>query len=112
MKRILTYIVVVCFAMATVGGNALAVEKKTNKKKVTVQKKAQVKKTSVKATAKSTKGAKKKYDTFIDKNKNGIDDRRENLKSTKTTKGKKKVAKAKKTTTKKTTTTKKSDSKK
>ncbi|MBU8934460.1 MAG: hypothetical protein KOO62_10690 [candidate division Zixibacteria bacterium] len=103
MKRILTYILVVCFAAVSVGGNSWAVKKKTNKKKVTVVKKAPVKKPIVKSV-KGTKGAKKKYDTFIDKNKNGIDDRRENLKSTK---GKKKAAKAKKTTK-----TKKSDSKK
>jgi hypothetical protein len=46
--------------------------------KVEAQKKAEAKKAAAKKAAANSK--KKKYDNFIDKNKNGIDDRKENLK--------------------------------
>lgn len=79
MKQIFVYIIVAVFGIST-GGNVFALKKETKKtEKIEIQKKTTVKKN----TGKADKVTRKKYDTFIDKNKNGIDDRRENLKSTK-----------------------------
>lgn len=85
MKRLMTYLL--CgFFLISVTGNVAAVEKKekkTAKKQVVVKKKA-VPSKSVKVVPKGKKGTvattKRKYDNFIDKNKNGIDDRQERLK--------------------------------
>ena len=52
-----------------------------DKKKKTLPKKTIVKSTKSKNATKTKTSAQKKYDSFVDKNKNGIDDRRENLKS-------------------------------
>ena len=84
MKRIFTYLLTV-FLLFAFTGNLAAVEKKEKKTvKKTVVKKTDKKNKSTKSS-KSTKskkatGSKKKYDTFVDKNKNGIDDRKEKLK--------------------------------
>ena len=84
MKRYITYIFCALF-LFSLSGTAFAVEKKVKKADV---KKTAVKKETPKKNLKDTKTkqtAKKKYDNFIDKNNNGIDDRKENLKK-KTTK--------------------------
>ena len=87
MRKWITYIICTLF-LFSISGSALAVEKKTKDKEATTQKKetpkeTEVKKTNPTMTATTTKvDNKKKYDNFIDKNKNGIDDRREDLKST------------------------------
>jgi len=84
MKRILTYLVCTLFLLAS-GGSAFAVEKKSKDTKPapkTEEKKKPEKKPETEKPEKPTKKPepKKKYDDFVDKNKNGIDDRRENLK--------------------------------
>lgn len=88
MRKLLTYIFCGLF-LFSISGNALAVEKKNKDKKTTTQKKETQKETEVKKTdSKKTStvtgknDSQKKYDIFVDENKNGIDDRRENLKST------------------------------
>ena len=98
MKKILTYFVCSIF-LISLGGNLSAVEKKDKKspkKQVVQKKKVTPKKGSLqfKSTRKST--SRKRYDTFIDKNKNGIDDRRENLKVKPPAKTKKKEEEKKK----------------
>jgi hypothetical protein len=85
MKRLMVYLL--CgFFLISVTGNVAAVEKKEKKPaktQVTQKKKAPIKK-STKFVPKGKKrtivAKKKKYDSFIDKNKNGIDDRQERLK--------------------------------
>ena len=63
-------------------GDVLAVSKKTKKDttktKVVKQEKPKVKKPAPSKTAKKVTNE-KKYDNFIDKNNNGIDDRKEKL---------------------------------
>ena len=83
MKRIL-YTILSLVILFSFCGNSLAVDKKTkkdtSKSKVVKQKKPAAKKPVVKTkkdVKPPTKG--KKYDNFIDKNKNGIDDRKEKL---------------------------------
>jgi len=76
MKRLMAYLL--CgFFLISVTGNVVAVEKKEKKpaKTQVVQKKKVPIKKSTKIIPK-----RKKYDNFIDKNKNGIDDRQERLK--------------------------------
>ena len=91
MKRLMTYLLC-SFFLISVTGNVAAVEKKEKKpaKTQVVQKKKV-------PTKKSTKFVprRKKYDNFIDKNKNGIDDRRERLKKKAKAKVSKKVEKKK-----------------
>ena len=79
-------------------GNVYGVEKKSKEKKKTVKvekKKVALKKPVAKKSTKagkskaSQKKLSKKYNKFIDKNKNGIDDRKENLKAKKTVSKKK-----------------------
>ena len=84
MKRLMAYLL--CgFFLISVTGNVAAVEKKEKKpaKTQVVQKKKVPTKKSAKFIPKGKKGTigakKKKYDNFIDKNKNGIDDRQERL---------------------------------
>lgn len=91
MKRLMAYLL--CgFFLISVTGNVAAVEKKEKKpaKTQVVQKKKV-------PTKKSTKFVprKKKYDNFIDKNKNGIDDRQERLMKKAKAKVSKKVEKKK-----------------
>ncbi len=85
MKRIITYLLCGAF-LFSVTPNVRAVEKKEKKpvkKQIVVKKKTATTK-SIKIVPKGKKKATilkgKKYDNFIDKNKNGIDDRRERLK--------------------------------
>jgi len=76
MKRLMAYLLCGLF-LISVTGNVVAVEKKEKKpvKTQVVQKKKVPTKKSTKIVPK-----RKKYDSFIDKNKNGIDDRQERLK--------------------------------
>lgn len=92
MKRFITYLVCSLF-LVSLSGNVTAVEKKDKKpvKKQVVLKK----KTPTKKGKKFVQRA-KKYDSFIDKNKNGIDDRKENLKQKPAAKAPKKKEKKKK----------------
>ena len=111
MRRYIVYLMVLMFSVSFTAPSLLAVEKKSkNKTAVQKQNKAKkdskAKKSSKKKPVVKKKAPKKlpspKYDSFIDRNRNGIDDRRENLKTK--TKGKKptpkktdkKAAKAKK----------------
>ncbi len=86
MKRFIAYLVCSVF-LISVSGNVAAVEKKEKKpaKTQVVQKnKALTKKGTnvVPMGKKETVGKKtRKYDSFIDNNKNGIDDRQERLKA-------------------------------
>ena len=88
MKRLIVYIICSAF-LVSFAGNAAAVQKKDKKdvKKQVVQKKPAKKPPVIPKSRATLKG--KKYDSFVDRNKNGIDDRREQLK-------KKPAAKAKK----------------
>ena len=98
MKRLITYLVC-CLFLFSLSGNLSAVEKKEKKsvKKQLVQKKKPSPKKNTLKFRKSHKLLKgKKYDTFIDRNKNGIDDRRESLKVKPPAKTKKKTEKKKK----------------
>jgi len=83
MKRLIIYLVCSAF-LISLGGNVMAVEKKDKKpikKEVVLKKnKKSTKKIPLSTTKSKKRVLKKKYDTFIDKNKNGIDDRKENLK--------------------------------
>jgi hypothetical protein len=105
LKRILTYLIALVFSLS-LAAPSMAVEKKEKKKakKTTIQKKSDSKKKVVaKSQKKSSKklksGSKKKYDSFVDRNKNGIDDRAEKKKLKK--KPAKKPASKKKKKTKK-----------
>jgi len=77
MKRILTIITAIALALSF-SMAAIAVEKKEKKAEVKKQQSAQAKDQKTAPTASESK---KKYDSFVDTNKNGIDDRCENLKS-------------------------------
>jgi len=83
MRRLFTYFICAVFFFSLTGDLA-AVEKKKKKEtaKKTVQQKADSSQPVKKSLGKKQRVPKsaKKYDTFIDKNKNGIDDRRERLK--------------------------------
>ena len=80
MKRLIIYIVCVAFCMS-LAGPAYSVEKKKKDKPKTEQKSKQPAKKPTPPPAKKPEPPKKpKYDDFVDKNKNGIDDRKENLK--------------------------------
>ncbi|MFH1373190.1 MAG: hypothetical protein ABII79_05280 [bacterium] len=91
MKKLLVYLVCGVF-LVSVGPTGMAVEKKDKKtvKKQVVTKKEPVTVKSVKVPPKGEKKSAtlkgKKFDSFIDKNKNGIDDRRESLKAKPTAK--------------------------
>ena len=112
IKRLLTFLiaVVVSFSLAV---PVLAVDKKekNDKKKTSIEKKSESKKKAVtkkqpprKQSPKKLKaGSKKKYDNFIDRNKNGIDDRveKKKLKKPSPKKTVKKIKKPKKSITKK-----------
>ncbi len=81
MKRFIVLLVSIAVLVAF-SGDVLAVNKKTKKDttktKVIKQEKPKAKKPAAAKTAKKiTK--EKKYDNFIDKNNNGIDDRKEKL---------------------------------
>ena len=89
MKRILTYLIAALFLTVS-AGTIQAVEKKDKQesKKIEV-KKTDSKKKPPKKTSEKKKPIKssnqkklknKKYDNFVDKNNNGIDDRKEKLK--------------------------------
>ena len=75
MKKILTYLICLAFALS-LSGPVLAVDKKEKKPKT----KTEEKKKPESSDKKKPEAKKKKYDDFIDKNKNGVDDRRENVK--------------------------------
>ncbi|MBD3257455.1 hypothetical protein GF377_03400 [candidate division GN15 bacterium] len=80
MKRLLTILLTVVTCTAFVlgsAGNVVAVEKKDKPKSESSEKD---KKPADSKSKKDKKKPEKKYDDFIDKNKNGVDDRRENLK--------------------------------
>lgn len=84
MKRAILFLILGLF-LVSAGGNAWSVEKKSKDKKPaskTEEKKKPEKKPEAKKpqAPPKKKKPKKKYDDFVDKNKNGIDDRRENLK--------------------------------
>ncbi|HOD65872.1 MAG TPA: hypothetical protein PK186_00835 [candidate division Zixibacteria bacterium] len=83
IKRI--FISLVCAGLLfSLGGNAGAVEKKSKDDKAKTETKAgAVKKDAPvkKDPAAAKKPATKQFDTFVDENGNGIDDRRENLKN-------------------------------
>ena len=84
MRRLISYLIVVILMMATIQP-AWAVDKKKKEepKKTTVEvKKKQAEKIKAPVIS-ATKGLSKKFDKFVDKNKNGIDDRRENLRTKK-----------------------------
>lgn len=98
MKRYLTYLVCSIFLIC-LGGNLSAVEKKDKrsvKKEIVQKKKIIPKKGALRLKAGKKRILRKRYDTFIDRNKNGIDDRRENLKVKPPAKTKKKVEEKKK----------------
>lgn len=86
MRRFITLAVAAVFLLST-AGPTMAVEKKDKKTKQTakVVKKTVPKKTAVKSTTPpkalqpKLRPTVKKFDNFIDKNKNGIDDRCEKL---------------------------------
>ena len=85
MKRLVVYIACICLVLAA-APSGFAVEKKGKGKAKT----SQVQKKSVKPAAKKAvpkykqvptpRTGSKKYDTFVDRNKNGVDDRKEHLK--------------------------------
>ena len=83
MKRVFTLLICTLFLLSC-GGSSWAVEKKSKDEKPaskTEQKKPEAKPADKKpAPPQAKQEPKKKYDDFVDKNKNGIDDRRENLK--------------------------------
>lgn len=87
MKRFLTFAFCALFLLSS-GGSAWAVDKKSkdNEPPSKSEEKKKPEKKPEKEPAKkppdepTNKPEKKKYDNFVDKNKNGIDDRRENLK--------------------------------
>ncbi len=100
MRRILSYIICGVFLLA-MAGPVGAIEKKGKVKPNKVQVKA--KKAPAPKKKSPTQGnrvSKKKYDNFVDKNGNGIDDRKEKLKPKKDTK-KASASKAKPAKTKK-----------
>ena len=82
MRRWISYLLAAVI-MAVAIQPALAVDKKKKEepKKSTIEnKKKQAEKTK-KISDNTAKGSSKKFDKFVDKNKNGIDDRRENLRT-------------------------------
>ncbi len=82
MKKLLTYLVCSIF-LTSLAGNLSAVEKqdkKTAKEEVVPEKQKTPQKGASQVSNKKP-AVQKRYDTFIDQNKNGIDDRQENLKA-------------------------------
>ena len=79
MKRFIVLLVSMAVLLAF-SGDVMAVSKKTKKDttKVVKQQKPKVKKPAAPKTVKKVT-KEKKYDNFIDKNNNGIDDRKEKL---------------------------------
>ena len=85
MKKFVVYIVCACFLLAA-APSGFSVEKKGKEKAGTQQ----VQKKSVQPAAKKAhpkykqvptpRTGSKKYDTFVDQNRNGVDDRKEHLK--------------------------------
>ena len=99
MKRFIVLLISMA-VLVTFSGDVMAVSKKTKKDttktKVIKQEKPKVKKPAASKTAKKVTNE-KKYDNFIDKNNNGIDDRKEKLVPKATTQDKtKKTKKTKK----------------
>lgn len=102
MKRLL-YALLSLVILFSFCGDSFAVNKKSkkdaSKQKVVKQQKPVVKKPLVKPAKNvkpPTKGKGKKYDSFIDKNNNGIDDRKEKLVPKAAKQDKKKQTKKKK----------------
>ncbi len=93
MKKYLAFIVCAIFLISS-SGPLWAVEKKDKKKTEEKEQLKDKEPAKKKVTEKEVqkKDAPKKYDTFIDANNNGIDDRKENLKK-KTTEKKAEVEK-------------------
>ena len=88
MKRVITYLTCAAW-LFVVAAPVGAVDKKEDKSKTEQKKDSTATKDSLKTAKKDSTGkpispavrpGAKKYDNFIDQNKNGIDDRRENLK--------------------------------
>jgi len=77
LTRVVTFLVCGIFVLAAVSGVS-AVEKKEKKSKD--QKEQPQTPSTDKKPPEAKEPEKKKYDDFVDKNKNGIDDRRENIK--------------------------------
>jgi hypothetical protein len=106
MRRLLTYLVCAVF-LFSLGGQVHAVEKqKKSKTKVVKKKEASAAKKKAKPTGRRKAHA-KKFDRFVDRNNNGIDDRRENLKQKPAAKRPAKQEPTKKSTQKKSETGKK-----
>jgi hypothetical protein len=82
MKKFITYFVCGLF-LISLGGNLSAVEKQDKKsaKQEVVAKKQKTPQKGALQLRNTKPTVQKRYDTFIDQNKNGIDDRRENLKA-------------------------------
>jgi hypothetical protein len=80
MKRALTYLFTALFVLS-LAATVPAVEKTPKKPPATEQPKpaSQKAKDTPKVKPKEQPPAPKKFDDFIDKNKNGVDDRKENL---------------------------------
>lgn len=79
MKRTIIYLVAGLFLLA-LSSDVNAVEKKDKKKEQPVVNEKNQKPSRDSSQQKTPAVEKKKYDDFVDKNKNGIDDRKENLK--------------------------------
>lgn len=91
MKRVMTFLICAAWLLAVAPVGAVEKKGKDEKKSTTLQtKQSTIKKDSLKTAKDSTKkplgkqpaaiSPSRKYDDFIDKNNNGIDDRKENLK--------------------------------
>jgi hypothetical protein len=77
LTRVVTFLVGVAFVLVATAGVS-AVEKKEKKSKD--QKEQPQAPSTDKKSPEAKEPEKKKYDDFVDKNKNGIDDRKENIK--------------------------------
>jgi hypothetical protein len=98
MKKLLTGLMCGIF-LISLGGNLAAVEKKDKKspqKEVVQNKQTTPQKSTLRPKSAGKQTPQKRYDTFIDQNKNGIDDRQENLKAKPVAKTTKKVEEKKK----------------
>ncbi len=104
--RIVAAIVTGIFLLGAVGPDVNAVEKKEKKARAKVEEKKPEKKAGAEKSKEADKKSLKKYDDFIDRNGNGIDDRKEKLvpkKSSKAESDKKTVDNDKATSDKKKT---------
>lgn len=78
--RIIIVLISVVFLFGAIGSSAYAVERKEKKAKAKIEDKKPDKKAgATDSSAKDQKKAPKKFDSFIDRNGNGIDDRKEKL---------------------------------